>query len=167
MVLRLPLSMLLTAAAAIALGCGGGGGDNVSDVPTLAGTPIPTAVIVPTATPVCPVDAPLPLPANIPADVPLPPDLKIMRIETTPHLIILGRTEPPPNPEANPPVTLASSMAASFRDAGWTATRNFRVDGIDYTVTHPDGRTGHFNAHLAMGCALNADLTVELFWITP
>lgn len=153
-------------AAAAALAACGGGDDGVSHVPTLAGTPIPSAVIEPTATPVCEVVAPLPLPPNLPSDVPLPPDLLVTRVEAAPHLLIEGRTAPPAEAGPNPSSVLAGSLEAELREQGWDVTQNFRVEGNDYTFTAPDGRTGHFNAHRVAGCAANADLTLELFWIT-
>lgn len=157
------IPIALIAAALVACG---GDEQAISDIPTLAGTPIPSAVIEPTATPVCEVATPLPVPATLPPDVPLPPDLKITRVETAPHLVIEGRTAPPAETGPNPVAVLAGSLQAEMQQRGWTLTQNFRVEGSDYTFTGADGRTGHFNAHRVAGCAANADLTIEFFWVT-
>lgn len=160
-------ALVLLAGAAAFASCGGNGDDDFDVVPTLAGTPIPTAAIEPSPTPVCDVAAPLPVPANFPADVRLPPDYKIASIETAPHLKVVGRATPPQPKKGTVASELAVSMQDALRSRGWALTLNPRTAGQDYTLTAPDGRTGHFNVQIVPGCPAHAELLVELFWITP
>jgi hypothetical protein len=157
----------IIAALSLATACGGNGSD--TGVPKLAGTRVPTAVIEPTATPVCQTESPLPTPATFPGDLLLPDDFRISTVETTPHLRIVGTTQPPidPGSTAGPPAITGSSMARVLSEVGFTSTRNADVDGIDYSFSAPDGRSGHFNVMPVAGCAGFVSLAIELFWVTP
>lgn len=148
----------------------GGDGEDIPPFPTLVGTPIPTVRIEPSPTPACDVDAPAQLPANFPppAEILLPPDLVLSSAETTPHMRIVGRTVPPiaEGSDEQPAAVLSANLVLALRDRGWTGTFNPEGDGYDYDLTHPDGRTAHFNAQRVPGCPDVAQLTLDLYWIT-
>lgn len=154
---------------AVAFACGGDG-VATPPLPSLEGSPIPTAFIEPTATPVCDPEAPLPLPASFPSqEILTPEDYRITSIITDPHLTVIGRTVPPIDPDRRlfPHAVVGASMGEHLIDSGFTLSANLEADGIDYNFTAPDGRAGHFNSLPTPGCPDYVTLTIDLFWITP
>lgn len=160
------LTAVLTIAFA-ATACSGDDSPEVSPFPTLAGTPIPTAVIEPSPTPVCDAPAAGELPASFPADVPVPPGAVAEQIATAPHLAVVFRVEPPAAAQQQPYAVVGSAMLDQLQANGWSVKLNERADGVDWDFTKPDGRRGHFNSLPYIGCDALVRLTIDLFWITP
>lgn len=50
----------------------------------------------------------------------------------------------------------------------WIFGENESVDGLDYTFTHPDGRSGRYTSDLVDGCPhYHLSLMYELPFVTP
>jgi hypothetical protein len=162
------MAVFAMAALVAASGCGDdGSGSDVSSVPTLAGTAIPTVTVVPSPTPACDAPAAGETPANLPADVPIPPDSVVDRIQMSPHLQVVLRVTPPRSAEGRQPYTvLAAAMVDQLRAQGWTMKLNTQADGSDWDFSKDDGRTGHLNIVPYVGCPEDAKLTLDLLWIT-
>jgi hypothetical protein len=162
----------IAVAAALAL-CAGmfiacGGGDE-SGPPQLANSPIPTAYIEPTATPVCDPESPLPLPENFPtAEILTPPDYRLKLVERTPFLRVSGVTEPPldPNRRETPHGIVGQAMIVTLRERGWTLEAHTDREGFDIDFIAADGRRGHFVSLPVTGCPGYVSLTIEMPWIT-
>lgn len=168
--LRIWLAAGVATLALAAAACGGGdGGSDVVPFPTLAGSPIPTVAVEPTATAVCDAPAAGEIPASFPADVILPPGAVPEQIVTEPHLTIVFRVDPPQADRQQPYAVLGDAMLDQLKLQGWTMILNQSADGADWDFTKPDGRRGHFNSIPYQGCADKgyAKLTLDLFWITP
>lgn len=149
-----------------AAGCGDDS-TQVGALPTLVGTAIPTAVIIPSPTPTCDAAAVGELPVNFPADFPLPPNSVAESIETTPYLRIVFRVTPPPGASGQKPyVILAGAMDDQMQQQGWTLAANREADGLDWTFTKDDGRSGRFNILPYKDCPAAVRLTLDLLWIT-
>lgn len=138
-------------------------------LPTLAGTAIPTVSPVPPTAAICTPPEILSLPANIPADVTIPPDVVVFSVKTTPFLHLVLRVTPPSNLNINEPRhgVVANAILQRLTTLGWIPALNARVDGLDYTFKHTDGRTFHMNAISRKECGDQVQLTYDLPWITP
>jgi len=162
--------VLAAVVVGMAAACGGGSNANPnSDGPKLAGTPIPT-VPLPTATEVvCSPPAQIAMPANFPAEIPLPSDFQVWSVTTSPYLTVVGRTTPLIDPESRevPRGVVARNLLTTLVGQGWTPQFNQHVDGRDYDVTSPDGRTLHFNALEKQECFGSVQLTLDVKWVTP
>lgn len=165
---RTALSICAVAALAIAAACGGGGDDDVSPIPTLAGTAIPSVTVQPTATAVCDAPSAGPLPTSFPADVPVPPDAVPEQIVTDPHLTVVFRVAPPDVDRTKPYAVVGEAMIDQLQARGWRVILNEQADGVDRDFTQ-DTRRGHFNSIPYIGCDEQGyvRLTMDLFWITP
>jgi hypothetical protein len=141
----------------------GGGDDDGSNVPVLQGTPLATAT-----PPTCTVNEPLALPANFPADVAVPPNYLIETIETSPGLKLEGRIDPPPDSAGVLSPIQVLEVAIEDNMPGWTFGENESPGGLDYTFTHPDGRTGSYISDLVDGCPpYHLSLSYDIPWVTP
>lgn len=157
----LALAIMMGVAAA-AFACGGDDDDS-SLIPQLAGTPLPTVTPV-----LCGVTSPATLPASFPSDVAVPPVYLIESIETAPFLKVSGRvTIPPDQVGSRPPVELLAA-AIGENMPGWTFAPNQSPTGLDFTFTHPDGRSGRYTAENVPRCTLDIFLlSYEIPWVTP
>lgn len=146
----------------VAAGCGGGD-DGKSVLPRLEGTPIPTATA-----PTCSVPSPQAMPANFPSDVAVPPNYQIESIETAPYLKTIGRINPPPDSTGvRSPIQLLE-FAIEDNMPDWTFGPNQSEGELDYTFTHPDGRSGRYTSTFVDGCPpYHLSLTYEIPWVTP
>lgn len=145
-----------------------GGGAEL--VPTLVGTPLPTASPIPPTPVVCSPPEPLTLPPNFPPEltVAIPPDMTVYSIKTTPYLQVIGHAPPQYDPNrSEPPFGIAAfAVVQQMEGLGWTAKLNQKADGADWTFTAPDGRMLHFNALPKPKCSGVVELTYDLQWIT-
>ena len=142
---------------------------NSPTIPTLSGTEIPTVSPVPATAAICTPPEILSLPANVPADVTVPPDIVVFSVKTTPFLHMVLRVTPPSNLNINEPRhgVVANAILQRLTTLGWTPQLNPRVDGLDYTFKHTDGRAFHLNAIPRKECGDQVQLTYDLPWITP
>jgi hypothetical protein len=138
-------------------------------IPTLGGTPIPTASPIPPTVVVCTLAEPAPLPPNFPAElrVAIPPDMTVYAINTTPYLQIVGRVPPPIDSNgSHPPFGIvAAAVLKQLQGAGWHDKYNGFAAGADWTFTASDGRKLHFNSKALPECSNAVQLTYDLQWI--
>lgn len=153
--------------AAVVAACGGG--DDEPDLPDIAGTPIPTAVLSPTPAPYCGPEQSLSYPQSfVDAGIPVP-ELKLESVETTPHLKFVGISDPRiavDRDERVPPTQfIASLMARGLQRKGWDV-RALNVNSTSFEFSMPDGRTGTTVVIDLFECPPNVRVTVETPWIT-
>jgi hypothetical protein len=166
------LSVALGALIVALPACGGGGdggGGTAGGVPVLAGSPIPTVALPTPTPPICTPPAQLDVPANFPQEVPLPPDFVTWSVSTTPHLQVVGRVTPPevdPRAGIAPQFLTVRAIVDRLKDLGWTRRLNQRVDGEDYDLFAPDGRSAHLNV-VEKECPGQVQITYDFNWITP
>lgn len=165
------LIALAAAGAIVAVACGGGGGgkqEDVSLIPTLAGTAIPTVSPIPPTQAVCTPPAQLALPASIPSDVPIPPDYVVWSVSTSPYLHVEGRVAPPARRDEPGKGIVAAAITGRMLEMKWRFTLNAGADGQDYNFSTPDTppREGHFLAATVPGCPGQVQLNWDFKWIT-
>ena len=162
------LTAIVAALAVLVLAACGGEDETaaITGTPVLRSSPIPTAVIEPTPTPVCDPPAQSTLPDNFPQDVSVPPEYKVDAVETTPHLKVVGRASPPSG--RVPYAVVFEELQRRMNEQGWTTSRPSATgDGARINFESDDGRGGFFHALPDAACTREVNLIYEFFWITP
>jgi hypothetical protein len=165
----LKLAVALCACAAALAACGGGGSGTTAGVPELVGTEIPTAVQPPPTPPTCAPPANLSLPSAFPNEVRsiVPPDFVVWSVQTSPNLIVVGRSMPSNDTGKNEPLygILAADIRSKVTALGWPLRINVQVSLTDTTATAPDGRVLHFFTGEQVDCPGQVRVVFDLQWI--
>ena len=152
---------------AVALSCGGG--DDEPDLPDLAGTAIPTAVLSPTPAPYCMPGQTLAYPESFAALKIGVPEMKLESVETAPYLKIVGISDPDyivgRDERIAPTVLIGELMGRGLARDGWSVV-DTTVGPARFEFSMPDGRRGTVVVQDLTSCPPNVRVTIELPWIT-
>ena len=116
---------------------------------------------------VCGPTAELPFPDDFPkTEITVPPDFIVWTVERSPHLRIFGTVTPPEDQAGRQPWQVVSdALLARLHTRGWETALNDKIEGRDFDIKAPDGRTGHFLAQPRIGCTGTVNLTYDINWI--